>query len=191
MRFLVILTLLFPFYVHADDEPQSLADVAEGVTQSMNSVETFLLEFMQVNIDCEFSGACLFDRAKEYAADESRPSHEFWMSMKADMDGKYEEMVEMDKKCNVEPAAAVKKLLATCMQKSLDAMPEKGLQAMADLENCMLKEIKPLADAGNVFAIYAMMDLDEENAQEWQTKLEAQKDSEFYELAKQCQTSGL
>lgn len=190
MRFLVILTLLFPFYVHADDEPQSLADVAEAVTQSMNSVETFLVEFMQLNIDCEFSGACMFDKVKEYAADESKPSHEFWVSMFEDMDGQYEDMVEMDKKCNVAPAAAVKKLMATCMQKGLDAMPEKGLQAMADLETCMLNEVKPLADAGNVFAIYAMIDIDEENAQNWQTKLEAQKDSEFYELAKQCQTQG-
>ena len=191
MRVLALLFVLcLPLATYAGDEPHTLADVAEEVTASMKTLNQYMITVMNVIGDCEIDQVCVNNKVDELAADESNPAHVYWVALKQELDRTKEEDLKANEKCKVAPALEVKKVLAGCLKQTAQRMVDfPNEEEEHFLNTCLMDAVKPLAESGNVFALYVMCDMDSENAASWQTKLDAQKGSEFYDLANECKTN--
>lgn len=196
---LIILMLMFmvPFYAHAGDEQPSLGDIAEGVTESMNEIQTSLLDMYVLIAECELNNACILEEVDKKASE--NPNNPLWQGLKLDFDRMKDNILAVDEACNVEPAVIVKKAIAGCLKESVadlkkvldeDKTARGYEQAMFNMEEkiatCIIDNVKPIADEDNVFAILVMLDMT--NAPEWSEKLETLKDNEHYKTAMECKS---
>lgn len=136
--------------------------------------------------DCELENACMIDKVNKYAADKSTPLYNVWLGKKMEVEKVKDGLLNADKVCGSKPAIEVKKIIAKCIKRTTPYIDSSFQQGLKLLNTCIINDLKPLAESGNVFALISLVDRDKANSRSWQRKFDTQKGSEFYENAMLC-----
>jgi len=100
-----------------------------------------------------------------------------------------EQLEAQKEKCTTKELVDVRKVMGMCVRKHIDLFDMNDKEFTKALANCVDEKLTPMAESGNVYAIYTHVDMSEEVGKEskFKDKLDEYKDSDAYMLMKECQ----